>query len=128
VRVLVVDDHRSTRESLALGFTRLGHVADVAANATDAIEKLQEQSYAWMICDVRMPDASGIDVAVAARKRQPQLALILMTAYEVSEHERRILEALGGALVIKPATAAALATRCAGMGLPMPPPREDTRS
>jgi two-component system cell cycle response regulator CpdR len=126
VRVLVVDDHRSTRETLALGFARLGHEADVAASATDAIEKLQEQSYAWMICDVRMPDASGIDVAVAARKQQPQLALILMTAYEVSEQERRILESLGGTLVIKPATAAALAMRCAGMAAP--PAREETHS
>lgn len=126
MRVLVVDDHRSTRETLALGFTRLGHEADVAASATDAIEKLQEQSYAWMICDVRMPDASGIDVAIAARKQQPQLALILMTAYEVSEQERRILESLGGTLVIKPATAAALAMRCAGMAAP--PAREETPS
>jgi CheY-like chemotaxis protein len=123
VRVLVVDDHRSTRESLALGFKRLGHIADVAANATDALEKLQHQSYASMICDVRLPGASGIDVAVAARARQPQLVLILITAYDVSEDERRVLETLGGRLVIKPATAAALAKLCERM---LTPAREET--
>jgi CheY-like chemotaxis protein len=112
VRVLVVDDHRSTRAALALGFKRLGHTADVAASATDALEKLRAQSYAWMVCDVRMPGASGIDVAVAARKCQPQLVLILMTAYDVTEDERRVLETLGSTLVIKPATAAALAELC----------------
>lgn len=126
MRVLIVDDHRSTRETLALGFARLGHVADVAASAADALEKLQEESYAWLVCDVRMPDASGIEVAVAARKRQPRLALVLMTAYEISEHERRILEAVGGTLVIKPATAAALAMRCAEMAAPSA--REETHS
>lgn len=112
MRVLVVDDHRSTRESLALGFKRLGHSADVAADASEAVRKLNEQSYAWMICDVRMPGDSGIEVAKAARQQQPHLVLVLMTAYDVSEDERRILEALGGTLVIKPATAAALAALC----------------
>jgi CheY-like chemotaxis protein len=112
VRVLVVDDHRSTRESLALGLTRLGHTADVATGAADAIEKLQEQTYAWLICDVRMPGVSGIEVAAAGRQCQPHLVLILMTAYDVSEDERHIVETLGGTLVIKPATASALATLC----------------
>ena len=126
MRVLVVDDHRSTRESLALGFKRLGHIADVAGSATDALEKLQHQSYAWMICDVRLPGASGIDVAVAARKRQPQLVLVLITAYDVSEDERRVLESLGGKLVIKPATAMALATLCERTLTP--PAREETHS
>lgn len=112
MRVLVVDDHRSTRESLALGFTRLGITADVAACASEAVARLQEQAYAWLICDVRMPGGSGLDVAAAARSQQPQLGLILMTAYDVSEDERRVLDALGGTLVIKPATAVALARLC----------------
>jgi two-component system response regulator AtoC len=112
VRVLVVDDHRSTREALALGFKRLGHTADVAAGAADAMERLQEQTYAWLVCDVRMPGASGIEVAAAAKQCQPHLVLIMMTAYDVSEDERGIVERLGGTLVIKPATAAALATLC----------------
>ena len=112
MRVLVVDDHRSTREALALGFNRLGHAADVAVGAADAMAKLQQQTYAWLVCDVRMPGASGIEVAAAAKQCQPHLVLILMTAYDVSEDERCIVERLGGALVLKPATAAALATLC----------------
>lgn len=112
MRVLVVDDHRSTRETLALGFKRLGYTADIATGAAEAVQKLREQTYAWMICDVRMPGASGIDVAVAARECQPHLVLILMTAYDVSEDERRVVESSDGMLVIKPVTAAALAALC----------------
>jgi CheY-like chemotaxis protein len=126
VRVLVVDDHRSTRESLALGFKRLGHAADVAAGAADAMEKLQQQTYAWLVCDVRMPGASGVDLAAAGRQCQPHLVLILMTAYDVSEDERRIVETLGGTLVIKPATAAALAALCEQTRAPQP--REEAHS
>lgn len=126
MRVLVVDDHRSTRESLALGFTRLGHTADVAAGAVEAVARLREQEYAWLICDVRMPGASGLDVAVAARQQQPHLGLILMTAYDVSEDERRVLETLGGTLVIKPATVAALLQLCGGTAAPCA--REETHT
>jgi CheY-like chemotaxis protein len=90
------------------------------------MEKLQGQTYAWLVCDVRMPGASGIEVAEAAKQCQPQLVLILMTAYDVSEDERRIVETLGGTLVIKPATAAALATLCERTRTA--PPREEAHS
>jgi CheY-like chemotaxis protein len=112
VRVLVVDDHRNTRESLALGFARLGHMADVASSGAEAVGCLQERTYAWMVCDVRMPGMSGIELAATARQRQPHLVLVLMTAYDVGEDERRIINSLGVRLVIKPATAARLATLC----------------
>jgi CheY-like chemotaxis protein len=120
VRVLVVDDHRSTRESLALGFKRLGYAADVAASGADALEKLDSQTYEWLVCDVRMPGASGIEVASAGRRCQPHLVLILMTAYDVAEDERHVVESLGGTLVIKPVTASALARLCERTLLPQP--------
>jgi CheY-like chemotaxis protein len=126
VRVLVVDDHRSTRESLAVGFSRLGHSVDVASSAPEAIARVQEHTYAWLICDVRMPGGSGFDVARAARDHQPHLGLILMTAYDVSEEERRVLDSLGGTLVIKPATATALVQLCEQGTTPCAP--EETRS
>ncbi len=116
MRVLVVDDHRNTRESLALGFARLGHTAAVAGSAAEAVARLQEGAYGWMICDVRLPGISGIEVAATARERQPHLVLVLMTAYDVSEDERRVIEALGGRLVIKPATAEHLAQLCERIG------------
>jgi CheY-like chemotaxis protein len=128
VRVLVVDDHRSTRESLALGFTRLGHTADVAASAADAVSRLQQQEYNWLICDVRMPGATGLDVAVAGRKQQPHLGVILMTASDVSDDERRLLDAVGGTLVIKPATVAALVQLFERESTVAPCPRKETHS
>jgi CheY-like chemotaxis protein len=123
---LVVDDHRSTRESLALGFARLGHTADAAAGADEAAARLREHEYAWLICDVRMPGASGLEVAIAARAAQPHLGLILMSAYDVSADERRVLEELGGTFVIKPATVAALVRLCERTTTPCA--REETHS
>jgi CheY-like chemotaxis protein len=112
VRVLVVDDHRNTRESLALGLTLLGYEPDVAGCAAEALSRMDERTYRWLVCDVRMPGTNGIEFARAARRRQPDLGVILMTAYDVSQDERRIIDSLEAVLVIKPVTAAALAHLC----------------
>ena len=112
MRVLVVDDHRNTRESLALGLARLGHDADVASGADEGLIRLRESSYRWLICDVRMPGTNGVEFAALARRHQPHLGLILMTSYDVSEEERRVIDGLQGRLVIKPVTAARLAALC----------------
>jgi CheY-like chemotaxis protein len=116
VRVLVVDDHRNTRESLALGLTLLGYEPDVAAGPVEALSRLEERAYRWLICDVRMPGTNGVEFACTARLRQADIGVILMTAYDVSHDERRIIEALEANLVIKPVTAAALARLCGAGG------------
>lgn len=112
MRVLVVDDHRNTRESLALGLTLLGYEPDVAADPVEALSRLEERSYRWLICDVRLPGTTGVEFACTARSRQADIGVILMTAYDVSHDERRIIDALQADLVIKPVTAAALARLC----------------
>jgi two-component system, NtrC family, response regulator HydG len=113
VRVLVVDDHRNTRESIAIGLTHFGYESDVAESAATALSRLAERKYQWLICDVRMPGTDGVQLAVTARDRDAALGLVLMTAYDVSREERRTIDALQAVLVIKPVTAAALADLCA---------------
>ena len=116
MRLLVVDDHRNTRESLALGLTLLGYEPDVAAGPDEALSRLEERTYRWLICDVRMPGSNGVEFACTARRRQADIGVILMTAYDVSHDERRIIDALQANLVIKPVTAAALARLCGARG------------
>jgi len=104
-RVLVVDDHRNTRESLAAGLRSLGCEADTAGGGADALARVQRASYDWIVCDVRMPGMSGIDLARALRARAPDLGLVLMTAFETSAAENILIEDIGAILLIKPVTA-----------------------
>lgn len=113
MRVLVVDDHKNTRESLALGLALYGHEADADGSALEALSRLEQQSYDCLIADVRMDGVTGLDLMAVARERDAGLGLILMTAYDVNEDERRRIDALGVRLVIKPVTAQQLAILCA---------------
>jgi len=105
VRILIIDDHRNTREAIALALTQIGLEVDTAASGFEAMGLLDAHRYDWMVCDVRMPGMSGIELAAQARAVQPAAGVVLMTAYDVSSDDRRRLAEIGAGLLIKPVTA-----------------------
>ena len=108
MRILIVDDHRNTREAIALALGQLGFEADTAASGANAVDLLAARRYDWLVCDVRMPGMTGIELAARARAIQPEAGVVLMTAYDVSSDDRRDLAQLGAGLLIKPVTADSL--------------------
>jgi CheY-like chemotaxis protein len=109
---LIVDDHRNTRESLALGFPLHGCQADAAANADEALGYLQTGAYDCVVSDVRMPGRTGVELAQILHERFPKVRLVLMTAYELTAEESAAALALGVVLLIKPVTVEKLAVHC----------------
>jgi DNA-binding NtrC family response regulator len=108
-RVLIVDDHRNTRESLALGFPLYGCEADTVATVEEALGHLQSAAYDCVVSDVRMPGQTGVELARIVRRRFPAVRLILMTAYELTPEETADAASLGAVLLIKPVTTETLA-------------------
>lgn len=94
-RILIVDDHRNTRESLALGLPLYGCQADAAANADEALRYLATGAYNCVVSDVRMPGRTGVELARILRERFPKVAVILMTAYELTPEETEAAMGLG---------------------------------
>ena len=105
MRILIIDDHRNTREAIALALAQIGLEVDTAASGFGAIGLLDAHRYDWIVCDVRMPGMSGIELAARARAVQPAAGVVLMTAYDVSSDDRRRLAEMGAGLLIKPVTA-----------------------
>lgn len=112
-RVLIVDDHRNTRESLALGFPLFGFDAEAVSCADEALGCLQRGRYDWVVSDVRMRGTSGLELARLLRERFPEVGVLLMTAYELTPEDASAMLALGIVLLIKPVTAEMLASYCA---------------
>ena len=121
-RVLIVDDHRNTRETLAMGLSLHGCTTRTAASADEAISGLRSGEYDCLVCDLRMPGRSGIELLREVRGKGLRLSVVLMTAYDVTAAEAQVIEALDGRLFIKPVTsdtlAAILEPRVAREGLP----------
>jgi CheY-like chemotaxis protein len=58
-----------------------GYHADIAHSAADALEKIEETKFDFVLSDIKMPDANGVELYKAIKKTQPRLTMMLMTAY-----------------------------------------------
>ena len=80
--VLVVDDEEGIRQALTRFLSRLGYQVHAAANATEALQALAAQHPQAMLCDIRMPDTSGVDLLPKVLAQDPDLAILMLTAID----------------------------------------------
>jgi len=79
--ILVVDDDPHMRESVSLLLNASGHDVVTAENAGQALEKLKQASVDVVLTDIRMPGISGVELTERIHKLNPEVPVILMTAY-----------------------------------------------
>src|SRR2546422_1015106 len=80
--VLVVDDEDGIRQALTRFLTRLGYQVLAAANATEALKYVGADHPQAMLCDIRMPEASGVELLPKVLAQDPDLAVIMLTAID----------------------------------------------
>ena len=80
-RVLVVDDERSMRELLSIVLRRDGYEVFVAGDGKQAVDMLRRERVDVLITDIRMPEMTGVDVLREAKKIDPAIITIIMTAF-----------------------------------------------
>jgi len=79
-RVLIVDDEDSVRTPLARYLGARGYDVRDAASGESALAALDLQGFEVVLCDVRMPAMSGLEVVPRALERDPDLAILMLTA------------------------------------------------
>jgi two-component system response regulator FlrC len=83
--VLLVEDDRSLREALADTLALGGHDYRAVDCAEAALAALGQESFGLVISDVNMPGMDGHRLLALIRQRQPQLPVLLMTAFAAVE-------------------------------------------
>jgi len=101
-RVLIVDDDKSTRESLALVLAKKGYGTDGAATAREAVEKAREQAFDVAVVDVKLPDKEGLELLKPLKEMHPDMAVIIATGHATMETAVRALNEGASAYVLKP--------------------------
>jgi DNA-binding NtrC family response regulator len=80
-RVLVVDDEESQRTVLAGFLRKRGYDVVIAASADDALAAAATHHVDVVVTDVRMPGLSGVDLLDELRRRNPEVPVVLITAF-----------------------------------------------
>ncbi len=84
-RILLVDDEPSIRQLLSYRLRREGYEVLLAENGRQAITQLEAGGIDLLVTDIKMPDMSGVDVLREAKKLDPDIVGIMITAYASKE-------------------------------------------
>jgi two-component system response regulator AtoC len=91
-RILIVEDEKLIRWSLAERLKREGYLVDSAETGAQGLQLLEEQEYDLLLLDYRLPDIDGLEVLSRIRERLPELLAILVTAYSTVDSAVRAMK------------------------------------
>ncbi|HSQ63356.1 MAG TPA: sigma-54 dependent transcriptional regulator, partial [Polyangiaceae bacterium] len=84
-KILIVDDQRNMRTTLAMMLRGVGYEVDEAADGEQGAANGATGAFDLVLTDLRMGQKDGIDVLRAIKERQPLTEVIVMTAYGTIE-------------------------------------------
>jgi len=80
-RILVVDDHVEMGRMLQDPLTDEGYEVELATGGAEAIRLVRTRPFDAILCDLRMEQVDGFDVLAAVRAVDPEVPVLLMTAF-----------------------------------------------
>jgi two-component system, NtrC family, response regulator AtoC len=80
-RVLVADDEEGVRTFLAESLERAGHEVTQVADGEAALRAAHDEPFDVVLTDLRMPGADGMTVVRTVRTEQPDVEVIVLTAF-----------------------------------------------
>ena len=81
MNLLIVDDEVSLRDFLTIVFEEEGWRVETAASIGEARAALQRAEPDLILCDLMLPDGSGLDLLRDAKAQNPSIAVIMITAH-----------------------------------------------
>ncbi len=83
--VLVIDDKESVRQMLSKTLESEGYEVDVARDGMDGLRKAKEKRFDLVLTDLKLPQMDGLEVLSSMKELDPDLSVIVMTAYGTIE-------------------------------------------
>ncbi len=101
-QILIVDDELAIRQILAAKLKTAGYAVDEAGCAEDALARLATGEIDIVLCDICLPDLSGIDVLTRTRASGVDTKFIMITAFASMDTAIEAMRAGAADYIIKP--------------------------
>ena len=101
-RILIVDDDQKMTKTLQDIITVKGYEVKSAHSGPEAMKNLAEVQFDCVLTDIKMPEMNGVELYKAIKEVQPDIPVVLMTAYTTDELIREGLEEGAIACLTKP--------------------------
>jgi PAS domain S-box-containing protein len=123
-RVLVVEDEEKVRVLLNDAFRAEGHDVTEATTGAEALKQLDKSEFDLMVCDLGLPELSGLHVARWVKEFRPDLPVIIATGFAEMIAEEDYQKARIDDVIRKPYALADVLNRAHALLAAQPEPRE----
>ena len=120
LRILLVEDHRDTAEVVRKLLQFDGHLVDVAETLAEGLRRCRALNYDVALCDIGLPDGSGLELARTLKRECPRTRFVALTAHGMPGEVEQAIAAGFDAHLLKPITVDALFAELRPS--PAPPP------
>ena len=100
--ILVVDDERSLREFLTILLEKEGYEVTTADTVASGIKAVVKGNFDLVMCDLKLPDGSGLEVLSQAQQQQVASPFIIITAHTTPQHALESMRAGAAEYLSKP--------------------------
>lgn len=82
-KILLIEDEAAIRRVLIKILTEenKAYEVDEAADGLEGIEKIKEQEYDLILCDIKMPKMDGVEVLEAVKKLKPEIPMVMISGH-----------------------------------------------
>src|SRR6202451_2519663 len=100
--VLIIDDEAAIRESLETLLQMEGYAVESADSGEQGLARIGERSFDLVLLDLALPDRNGMELLSEIHAQDPQLSVIMITAYGTVENAVRAMQVGAANFIQKP--------------------------
>lgn len=100
--ILIIDDERSILDLLSVVFKKEGYRTETSLSAAKGLQLIDEQDFDMVICDIKLPQMSGMEMLRRIKDSNPDMPVIMITAYGTIKQAVEALKAGAIDYVVKP--------------------------
>src|SRR5437868_6643394 len=100
--VLIIDDEAEIRESLETLLELEGYSVETAGTGQQGLYRIGQRTFDLILLDLALPDRNGMDILAELRSQDPNLSVMMITAYGTVENAVRAIQSGAVNFVQKP--------------------------